>query len=256
MTKNAVAKKQAAELARIQEETVNAGLDHIGKDDMALPRLALAQGLSPQVQKKDPKFIKGLSMGEAFNTLTEQNYGEGPWDVAIVRADPPRFVEFIPRDAGGGVKDPDVDPKDPRAQWTVDKETGKRVKPKATMFYDYVVVFLDTEEALALSFKSTGLRTARTLNSLMRLRQQREKIPFFWGKYQLRVEVTTNTQGTFAVLLIKNNGQVEDDELKIKLHSSFQAFKDKELKFEREEGDTEGEDVAAEETKGNAKVPF
>jgi hypothetical protein len=175
------------------QDYVGKGLEHIQREDLQLPRLALAQGLSPQIDKDAPEYIEGLSLGDAFNSETGQVLGRGPWEIAIIRADPPRYVEFIPRDEGGGVKDPNVPPGDPRTEFTQD-EDGNAVPPKATKFYDFLAVFLDNREMIALSFKSTGLKVARHLNTLMKLRQN---IPMFMGKYSVRALMAQNSKGKF-----------------------------------------------------------
>src|SRR5262245_23506348 len=86
----------------------SAGLDHLGEADIQIPRLLISQGLSPQLDPGKPVYIEDLKQGQMFNSLSGHIYGKGPIYICVVRADPPRWVEFIPRDQGGGVKDPAV----------------------------------------------------------------------------------------------------------------------------------------------------
>jgi len=44
-------------------------------EDFQIPRLTIAQAMSPEVKKNDPAFIKGLSPGDIFNTATGENLG-------------------------------------------------------------------------------------------------------------------------------------------------------------------------------------
>ena len=203
------------------------GTDHITKDDLQMPRMGLAQGLSPQLMVGDPKYIEGLAIGQMFNNLTSQIYGRGPIDFCVVRADPPRGIEFFPLDQGGGIKDFNVPLTDPRMQFGPNGE-----KPVATKFYDFIVMLLPSQELIALSFKSTGLKTARQLNGLIKLRNA----PLFAGKYRLSTGMTKNKQGTFAIFLVSNNGFV-DEETYANAEHLYEALKDRHIVIDREVGE-------------------
>jgi hypothetical protein len=207
------------------------GTEHLTKADIQMPRLALAQGLSPQIQEGDPQQIQGLKVGMLFNSLTKEILGKGPLEFTIIRADPPRWVEFYPRTEGGGIKDITVPPNDPRTQFTTDN--GKSVPPVATQFYDFVIMMLPVKggdpmsNMIALSFKSTGLKVARQLNGLMRYRDA----PSFTGKYILTTGMQRNPKGTFAVYQVANAGWVDEETGKLG-EQMFDALKDREIKID------------------------
>lgn len=215
------------------------GTEHLTRDDIRLPRLALAQGLSHQVQLGDPLFIKGLSVGEMFNDLTQEVYGQGPMEFFIVRADPPRWVEFYPRDEGGGVKDLNVPHGDPRTSFGEDGE-----KPIATQFYDYIIVLWPSKVLVALSMKSASLKVARSLNGLVAIRNA----DLYAGKYTVQAAMEKNAKGTFAQYVVQNAGWVDTPENLKYLKGLFNGLKDKRLVIEREPGDdTPVETVTGEE---------
>ena len=224
-----------AQVPEFLQQYVGKGLEHITKQDIIMPRLALAQGLSPQLSPDDPTYIDGLKLGDAFNTVSKQIYGRGPWDVVIIRADPPRWIEFFPRDAGGGVKDMNVPRNDPRTAFTTGPN-GESVPPLATQFYDFVMVFLESREVIGVSFKSTGLKVARGLNTVLRFRMQERKIPLVMIKLTARAFMDKNSKGTFANLRFELNGDVTDIETLKFLQNAYEAIKDKELNLEREPG--------------------
>lgn len=178
------------------------GIDGITKDDIQLPRLALAQGISPELIDTNERYIPDLKVGQLFNNVTREVIGKGPIEFTVLRADPPRYVEFIPRKEGGGIRDFNVPANDPRTQFGPGGE-----QPVATKFYDFVIATLPIaaddpmSSVIGLSFKSTGLKVARNLNTLMLLR----KSPSFAGKYKLVTGTATNSKGTFAVYLITNS---------------------------------------------------
>jgi hypothetical protein len=181
------------------------GTEHIESKDMVLPRLALAQKMSHEVDPEHDAFIQGLQIGQLFDTVEKTIFGEGPIEFVIVRADRPRFVEFFPRDAGGGVKDLNVPVGDPRTQFTRN-EKGETVPPVATMFYDFIVLVLPSAtvpelKMLGLSFKNTGIKAAKQLNSLIKLRGR----ALYAGKYELSTASAENKKGKFKVYTVKNS---------------------------------------------------
>jgi hypothetical protein len=212
------------------------GTEGISRDDMLMPRLALAQGLSPQLRPGDPKYIQGLSQGQVFNNVTGTNYGTGPWHIVVVRRDPPRGIEFHPREKGGGIKDISVPLNDPRMQFTKDAD-GKSIPPVATKFYDFYVVLLDSGkplrdcELVALSFKGSGLLTARLLNTLIK---QRGAFPLYAGVYSLSSVMTTNQKGTFATFKVDNAGWLNAADREC-ARDIFESIKDRTITVEREE---------------------
>jgi len=183
------------------------GLEHLKKDDLQIPRLSLAQGLSPQLVESDAKYVDGLRLGDMYNSITGQVYGKGPLTFAVVRADPPRAIEFYPLESGGGIKDRDVPLTDPRVSFGKDGE-----KPVATKFYDYVAVLLPSREWIGLSFKSSSLKTARILNTLMKLRSG---MPMFGGLYVISSVAQKKAIGASVVTYynfdVKNAGNITDE---------------------------------------------
>ncbi len=224
------------------------GTDDLTKDDLQMPRLGLAQGLSPQIDPLKPEFIEGLRQGQMFNSLTKQIYAasrEKPLKVVCIRRDPARYIEFIPRAQGGGIKDFNVAPNDARTQFGANGEP-----PVATKFYDYVLMFLETRELIALSLKSTGLKVGRNFNGLMKMRNA----PVFTGVYNIYPVATQNQKGSFYTYGIENAGTqanpkagwLPDPETYEFCEKLFNAFKNKAVKFEREPGDEDPNFVSEE----------
>lgn len=185
----------------------NRGTENIRPGDLRLPRVKLAQALSPELDEGNPQYIDGLKMGNFFNSLTRANYGR-EFEFTVIRVETPRGVEFISLEDGGGVKDIDVPLDDPRMQFTFDEETGKRVKPIATIFYDYVAILLPSKEPVQLSFKSSGIGAALDLNSLIKYRQQAS----FAGRYQLSSDLKAGKVGKYAVPSVTPVGFVTEAE--------------------------------------------
>ncbi len=209
------------------------GNEHIGREDILIPRLALAQKTSPELDPTSPRYIEGLKFTDLFNSVLRKPYGTGPIYFSILRADKPRWVEFNPLDQGGGVRDPNVPANDPRTQFgPPDPQTGKAEKPKATKFYDFIVLILndlDMSDPMAnvvgLSMKSTAIKVAKQLNLLI---NQRGKKLLYKGAYELRTASDTNPSGTFAIYKVKNAGWLKvGSTVEAMAAEMFETWKDK-----------------------------
>lgn len=191
------------------------GTENITNADIQMPRLGIAQTNSPEVEEGNARFIADLKAGMFFNNVTRQII-PSPISFTVIRTERPRFIEFIPRTEGGGIRDYNVPADDPRTQFR-QGEGGKTLPPLATKFYDFIILMLPVNmndpmsNVIALSLKSTGLKVARQLNGLIKLRNA----PSFAGKYKLTTKRETNSKGTWSGPVIENDGWVTEDEFKV-----------------------------------------
>ena len=212
------------------------GNEGIGRDDILMPRLGVAQLMSPELNPTNAKAIEGLQFTDLFNSVTRQVYGKGPLHFVVLRRDDPRWIEFNPLDQGGGIKDRNVPHGDPRTQFGPNGE-----KPAATMFYDFIVLLLTgldlaepLQNVIALSLKSSGIKAAKHLNFLI---QQRGKKQICKGVYELRAgsDVDKKSGGTYATYKVKNAGWVTGGSaLEALAVSMFESWKDREVAIDRD----------------------
>lgn len=255
----ALAKKEETAITPVKtnapefvDSSDRSGTEGITQDDIQMPRLALAQKMSPQLDA-----IEGLQFGDLFNSLTEQIY-EQPIDFVVLRADRPRAIEFKPLDEGGGVVDPNVPLTDPRCSWGDDGE-----KPVATVFYDFIVALLPTRELIALSFKSTGLKAAKALNGLIKMRTG----PIYAGLYEMTTSKKSGEK-PYAIFNIRNSprgpegkpGWVPDQETYDWAKAVHEAIATKDYRIDRDaHGDPEtgaGASTDAAPQTNDEDVPF
>jgi hypothetical protein len=194
------------------------GAETIGRDDILLPRLALAQTQSPEVQEGTPTYVEGLKAGDLFNSITKRSYGREIY-VQILKKERLRAMEFRPVEDGGGVLDPNVPLDDPRCQWGPDGE-----KPRATVFRDFMARIIIPQQApdeqlIALSFKSTGIKVAKTLAGLIAMRNH----PMFVGLYRITTDVELKPQ-PHKIYKVANAGKVSVADAKIG-EDLFEALK-------------------------------
>lgn len=222
------------------------GNEGIGRDDVLMPRLALAQKTSPELDPTNTRYIEGVKFTDLFNSLTAKNYGQGPIYFVVLRADRPRWVEFKPLAEGGGIVDPNVPANDPRTQFGQPDASGKSAKPVATKFYDFIVLMLNDFDAnnplqnvVGLSFKSTGIKAAKHLNLLINQRGQKR---IYKGLYELRSDSAANVNGTFAIYKVKNAGWLKPGSDVEKLAAEmYEGLKERTVNIDRGIGETDDE---------------
>ena len=193
-----------------------AGTEGITAEELRLPRLAIAQGLSPQVTPGDGQFILGLTLFDMFNDLTSEVYGKGPLTFVPLQRTV-RRIEFTPRSQGGGIVDMDVPANDPRLRWSWSTEdhSGKAdVPPAATTFVEFVILLLRkgaVPEPVVLSIKSTNKHNRRASDQLTTFIKMRNAA-IYAGLYTVDTLVPAkNDKGTFGVPTIKNAGFIPVD---------------------------------------------
>ena len=220
------------------------GTEDIKSNEIRLPRLAIAQGLSDQVNPDHSSHIEGLKLFDMFNDLNGDKFGRGPISFIPIKRDV-RRVEFVPRNQGGGIADPDVPATDQRNEWTVD-EDGKRRPPKATKFVDFIVMMVRENgqlEPIVLSIKTTNKynRTAAArLTTFIKLR----RAPIYSGYYSVSSKQEKNDQGPFGVYIINNVRMFNESEEKIyRVCEEFAAsLSGKTIVVTREPGEDDGDD--------------
>lgn len=83
-------------------ENAGAGTENLTADDMQIPFLRILQPLSPQLLKTDPKYLKGASAGDLFNTVTGDVWDADTGVTIIPCAFQKKYLEFQIRENGGG----------------------------------------------------------------------------------------------------------------------------------------------------------
>ena len=168
---NQVAKKENSSVALTSmfEQDQAGGMEGMGSGDFAMPFLRVLGQLSPEVNKRDAKYVDGAEPGMIFNTVTRQTY-DGEKGVNVIPCGYKReYVEWSDRGEGTSA---------PIAIHSVDsgiiKETtrGSDYKDRlANGNYlentaSYFVMLEDMQQAL-ITMKSTQLKVSRSWNSMM-----------------------------------------------------------------------------------------
>ena len=169
---NQVAEKKSAALpANMFEDDAAKGLGAIGQEDLALPFLKILGQLSPEVNKRDGKYVEGAEPGMIFNSVSGELY-DGVKGIDVI----PCFykLEYIEwKDRGEGLGAPvaiydsssDIMSKTkPDANYKDRLPNGNYIEKTASHF---VIVSGDSPSTALISMKSTQLKISRKWNSMM-----------------------------------------------------------------------------------------
>jgi hypothetical protein len=206
----------------LQHSGSQAGFDEVEHGDMTVPQMRLCQSLTPQRHASEPKFIEGLTEGEYFNTVTEQNYSN------VVQIVPLTFfknrIRFRNKDEGGGIlcRSDDMrigvgDPGGPCLTCPYNQfgtaKNGKGKGKACTEFYNFPAVVLeqdgrlDPKNLVVRSFKSSGVPVAKDWLAMMRLRG----IDMFGGVYTITSASKKFSEGTSYIEVVKNAGNAKKE---------------------------------------------
>jgi hypothetical protein len=218
--------------------TDNTGAEGIRLDEVRFPQLAIAQGLSKQVIPTEGNFIKGLSMGDMFNDLTSEIYGNGPLTIVPVLRHVTR-IEFDPNDQSVPL-DREVPWNDPRMKWQGNEP------PRATEFVEFVSLLLRPKmapERIIVSIKTTNKHQRAAARDLTTWVNSGGPIYSRMFHIKSRIEKGKNKKGeetVFGVFGIKFIGFVPDSPagkaLKELAASFRESIQDKTIVTDREPG--------------------
>ena len=205
----AVAKKKETAVANIMEQFeahAGAGMDSIGTEDMQIPFLRILQPLSPQLLKTDPKFIKGASAGDLFNTVTGQVWDPEEGVVVIPCGYTTKYLEFSFREEGGGFVQ-ELNPTNPDIQ-KVERVGSSEKLPSGNELVrtaQHLVMLVDEDggtQSAVCDMKKTQLKVSRRWNTQMRMLQYKGKNgpfnPPMWATvWKLKTIQESNDKGSW-----------------------------------------------------------
>jgi hypothetical protein len=202
------------------EEHEGVGNEEVKATDIALPFLAIAQSNSPQVKKQESAYIQGISEGDMFHTITSKMYPGGDQGIKIINCYfQHRYVEWVPRNKGGGFVKQYLPGEQPRIE-TVEVEGKKRdVLPNGndlvnTHYHFCLIVDLDGKdyEQIVIAMSSTQMKKSTRWNSkILNLKlmtadgSKRFTPPRFAMLWNLMTEYEKNEKGSWYGYKIEAN---------------------------------------------------
>tara|TARA_R100000482_G_C5123235_1_gene147064 strand:- start:628 stop:1374 length:747 start_codon:yes stop_codon:yes gene_type:complete len=201
--------KKSTDVALFDDDLLSGGtgLEEMTSDDLAIPFIRVLQAMSPQVNKRAPEYVDGAEVGMLFNTVTNSVY-DGEKGVEIVPCSyTKRYLEWIPREKGGGLVTADhtadiVRQCTKNDQGVLVLENGNTIDETAQFF----ILLLDPKEGpqqCVLSFSRSQLGVARKWNTILRMAKipnsegKLVPAPMFAYKYLLTTVELSNDKGSW-----------------------------------------------------------
>ena len=214
---NQVAEKKEGALAvNMFEADAAQGAQNISQEDLALPFLKILGQLSPEVNKRDGKYVEGAEPGKIINTVTNQLYD----NIDIIPCHYKRqYIEWQDRGQSTGAPvaiheaDSDIVSQTTRGKDYKDRlPNGNYLDNTANHF----VLFCGDNPGTALiSMKSTQLKVSRKWNSMMMGLKMQGKNglftpPTYSHIYTLSTVQMSNDKGTWFGWDVAREGPVTD----------------------------------------------
>ena len=198
------------------------GLGNMSQYDLALPFLKILGQLSPEVNKRDGKYVKGAEPGMIFNSVTGELY-DGAKGIQVVPCHYKlEYIEWRDRGEGSGApvaihsSSSDIMTKTTRDASFKDRlPNGNYIERTASHF---VIVNGQTPSTALIAMKSTQLKISRKWNSMMAGIRLKGKNGLFTPAsfshiYQLKTIQQSNDKGTWFGWEVSKIGPVQDTTL-------------------------------------------
>ena len=201
------------------EDDANAGSQNISQEDLALPFLKVLGQLSPEINTRDAKYIKGTQPGMILNTVTGEYY-DGEKGIQVLPVFYKRqYIEWQDRgeSMGAPVAIHEVN-SDLLSKVTRDKSNKDRL-PNGNYLENtashFVVLLGKTPTTALISMKATQLKVSRKWNSIMMGIKMQGKNglftpPTYSHIYKLKTVQMSNDKGTWFGWDVSKVGPVTD----------------------------------------------
>ena len=209
-------KKEGALAVNMFEADANKGAQNISQEDLALPFLKILGHLSPEVNKRDGKYVEGAEPGKIINTVTNQLYDS----VDVVPVFYKRqYIEWQDRGTSSGAPvaiheaGSDIINQTKRDASYKDRlPNGNYLDNTANHF---VLQLGDNPQTALISMKSTQLKVSRKWNSMMMGIKMQGKNglftpPTYSHIYKLSTVQMSNDKGTWFGWDVAKVGPVTD----------------------------------------------
>ena len=223
-TNNAVTEKVNAGALSVNmfEADANQGVENLSQEDLALPFLKILGQLSPEVNKRDGKYVEGAEPGMIYNSVTGDLFnGEEGLEVVPCHYKL-EYIEWQDRGEGSGAPVA-IHPasSDIMSQTTRDASykdrlpNGNYIEKTASHF----VITLGKNPSTALiAMKSTQLKISRKWNSMVASIKMKGKNGMFTPSrfshtYKLKTTQMSNDKGTWFGWEVSKVGAVQDQAL-------------------------------------------
>jgi hypothetical protein len=230
-----VKQENALALVGMYEEDSGAGFENADRDSYSIPFISILQSGSPQVKKSDGAYIKGAEEGFLYNSVSQEIISGESGITVIPAYFTRRFIEWVPRDSGGGGLAGEHLPSDEVVATAQRDAKNQLVLPNGNILVDtrthYVLVLSADQQSFTpalISMSSTQVKKSRqwmTRMESIKFKNAQGLMftpPMFSHSYKLTTVPEQNDQGSWYGWKIESVGQVNDPGL----YSAAKSFRD------------------------------
>jgi hypothetical protein len=209
-------KKEGALAVNMFEADADKGAQNMTQEDLALPFLKVLGQLSPEVNKRDGKYVEGAEPGKIINTVSNELYDTiNVLPVFYKR----QYVEWQDRGTSTGAPvaiheaDSDIISQTTRGKDYKDRlPNGNYLENTANHF---VVLMGSSPQTALISMKATQLKVSRKWNSMMMGIKMQGKNglftpPTYSHIYSLKTVQMSNDKGSWFGWDVSKVGPIED----------------------------------------------
>ena len=220
--------KQEAQIAKrenagalatnVFEADAGQGIANIKQEDLALPFLKVLGQLSPEVNTRDAKYVKGAQPGMIINTVTAELF-DGEKGIEVLPVYYKRqYIEWQDRGESKGAPVNIYDAGDDIPKTTRDKGNKDRLANgnylENTVSH-FVILLGKTPTTALISMKATQLKISRKWNSMMMGIKMQGKNglftpPTYSHIYKLKTVQQSNDKGTWFGWDVSKVGPITD----------------------------------------------
>jgi len=217
---NQVATKKEGALATFDMEADAAqGAQNISQEDLALPFLKILGQLSPEVNKRDGKYVEGAEPGKIINTVTNELFDK----ISVIPCHYKRqYVEWQDRGTSSGAPVAIHEAGSDIVNQTTRDKTYKDRLPNGNYLENtanhFVLIDGKNPQTALISMKSTQLKVSRKWNSMMMGIKMQGKNglftpPTYSHIYNLSTVQMSNDKGTWFGWDVEKMGPVVNKEM-------------------------------------------
>lgn len=201
-------------------DDLGAGFNDLSREDYAIPFMLVLQSNSPQVDEENPAYVEDAKAGRILNSVTKDLF-EAITVIPVHRVH--QFLEWIPRDSGGGlvgihVPEAAIVTK-ARAKQAVGKipmDNGHELSECFSVFCLLVLADGNYQQAI-INFQSTQIKPyrqwmTRAATITMRTEDNRTvQPPLFAHRYRLSTLKQSNAKGSWFGWNVNFDGDTAEE---------------------------------------------
>jgi len=192
------------------------GFEDINAQTMAVPFLRVLQKGSPQLNKNKPEYVEGAEVGELFNTVTKETYGDSV-EVVVLKFEH-MYIEWLP-DRGGFVQYHTPENALNVAADTTFGHWKAANGNELTETYAYIVIIAgrESEGIMVLSLAGSAIKVAKEWNRLMttHVMDNGKKARPYYIVWNLKTEYKENDKGDWYQPKVSFSKYVTKDQVEL-----------------------------------------